>query len=150
MAVNWFKTTLINLAVLILFVSDRILKLFFRQLSGGEFFVWGDWFKLKMTLNRGVAFGWPINYYLLIGLHILIVVFLVFLLVGFYRRRRYLMIFLTSLVLAGAISNLLDRIFFGGVIDYFEMKYFTVFNLADVMITLGAIGLIGENLRKKN
>ena len=47
------------------------------------------------------------------------------------------------IVLAGAIGNCIDRIVCGYVVDMFEFEFvrFPVFNIADIYITLGAIGL---------
>ena len=42
-----------------------------------------------------------------------------------------------SLVVAGATSNFIDRIFHGGVVDFINFKIWPIFNLADVAITLG-------------
>jgi signal peptidase II len=43
-------------------------------------------------------------------------------------------------ILSGAISNLLDRLFFGYVIDFLGgLKWQTVFNLADIYIIIGCI-----------
>ncbi|MCK5081032.1 MAG: signal peptidase II [Candidatus Moranbacteria bacterium] len=41
------------------------------------------------------------------------------------------------LVLAGALSNLIDRLFLGGVVDYLSILNFPIFNLADSFISLG-------------
>ncbi len=46
-----------------------------------------------------------------------------------------------SLVLAGAVGNLVDRLVWGHVLDFFEIRGFPVFNVADACITVGA-GLI--------
>lgn len=43
-----------------------------------------------------------------------------------------------SAVLAGAIGNLIDRLHYGYVLDFFEFRGFPVFNLADASITVGA------------
>ncbi len=45
------------------------------------------------------------------------------------------------LVLSGAVGNLIDRIFRGAVIDFFEIRLFkfAIFNVADVFITVGAV-----------
>lgn len=49
----------------------------------------------------------------------------------------------TSLIIAGAASNLADRIAHGWVIDYFGPDWgWPVFNLADVVILVGVIGLV--------
>ncbi len=53
-------------------------------------------------------------------------------------------------MITGAISNIIDRLSYGYVIDYLSLRYFTVFNLADVMISSGAIILILKNLKKTN
>jgi len=53
-----------------------------------------------------------------------------------------------SFVLAGASSNLFDRFKYGFVIDYFDLRYFTVFNLADVMIFCGVVSLLFLYSRK--
>lgn len=52
---------------------------------------------------------------------------------------------------AGITHNLYERIYLGFVIDYFDLTFikFPVFNLADVLITFGAIVLIQQILAKK-
>ncbi len=42
-----------------------------------------------------------------------------------------------SLVLAGAVGNLIDRLQFGYVLDFFEVRGFSILNLADACITVG-------------
>ncbi|MDI6758664.1 MAG: signal peptidase II [Candidatus Omnitrophota bacterium] len=46
-----------------------------------------------------------------------------------------------SLILAGALGNLIDRLFFGYVIDFLDFRIWPVFNIADSAITIGAIML---------
>ncbi|GAA3573875.1 hypothetical protein GCM10022222_67800 [Amycolatopsis ultiminotia] len=53
-------------------------------------------------------------------------------------------------VLAGALSNLLDRAFNGVVTDYLHTGWFPTFNLADTLITIGAALLILTTLRQPN
>jgi len=45
-------------------------------------------------------------------------------------------------VLAGAVGNLIDRWMYGFVLDFFEIRGFPVFNLADACITVGAVLII--------
>ncbi|HHT16709.1 MAG TPA: signal peptidase II [Papillibacter sp.] len=49
-----------------------------------------------------------------------------------------------SLVLGGAVGNLIDRVLFGYVADFFEFEFvrFAVFNVADIFITVGGIAFI--------
>ncbi len=56
-----------------------------------------------------------------------------------------------SLLLGGTISNLIDRVVFGYVIDYFEFIIFNFSNnIADIAITLGALMIIAYFIIKKN
>ncbi|MDR3559793.1 MAG: signal peptidase II [Candidatus Pacebacteria bacterium] len=52
------------------------------------------------------------------------------------------------LVLSGAISNIVDRIFFGCVIDYINLRVWPVFNLADVYITIGGALIIWKIVKE--
>jgi signal peptidase II len=54
------------------------------------------------------------------------------------------------LIISGAISNIIDRLFFGCVIDFVDLKIWPVFNLADMYITIGAVALLMEILNIKN
>ena len=58
-----------------------------------------------------------------------------------------------SLVLGGALGNLIDRVRYGYVVDFLDFYYagwhFPAFNVADSAITLGAALLILDSLRKK-
>jgi lipoprotein signal peptidase len=53
------------------------------------------------------------------------------------------------MILAGTLSNLADRLFFGCVIDFIDLKFWPIFNLADVMIVAGAVLLIIQSLNFK-
>jgi len=47
-----------------------------------------------------------------------------------------------AFVLAGAIGNLIDRVRWGYVLDFFEIRGFPIFNVADACITVGAVLII--------
>jgi signal peptidase II len=55
-----------------------------------------------------------------------------------------------SLILGGALGNVIDRVLLGHVIDFirvhYEQYYFPAFNVADSAITIGAILVILDNL----
>jgi signal peptidase II len=102
-------------------------------------------FDLTMVWNYGVSFGalradatW--ERWALVGLSAVIsVVFLVWLL----RSTRLLTIVALSMVIGGAIGNMIDRVRFGAVADFLDVSgigFFPwVFNVADSGITVGAI-----------
>jgi signal peptidase II len=103
-----------------------------------------SFFDLTMVWNYGVSFGalkadamW--ERWALVGLSAIIAtIFAVWL----TRAKRAQTILALSLVIGGAIGNMIDRIRFGAVADFldFSAMYFPwVFNVADSAITLGAI-----------
>jgi len=47
-----------------------------------------------------------------------------------------------AFVLAGALGNLIDRIQWGYVLDFFEIRGFPIFNVADACITVGAVFIV--------
>lgn len=132
------------ITVSLIVVTDRITKLFFSDLlSIGESFpiIKGA---LHMTLvhNTGIAFGLFKNQgVVFIIIPIIATVLLVFN-IFYYRKhkdlsRTYIVAF--SLILGGAIGNLIDRITFGYVIDFIDFRIWPVFNIADSAITIGAL-----------
>jgi len=46
------------------------------------------------------------------------------------------------LILAGAVANLIDRFAYGCVVDFIDLKFWPVFNLADIFIVSGAVFLL--------
>lgn len=51
-------------------------------------------------------------------------------------------LFAFLLIVFGGLSNIIDRFYFGCVIDFIDLKFWPVFNLADVYITMGGIMII--------
>ena len=58
-----------------------------------------------------------------------------------------------AFVIGGGIGNLIDRIFYGSVTDFFQIRLGIfrtgIFNMADVAVTLGVILILALSLRKK-
>lgn len=136
----------LNLIILILFILDRLLKFWFLQ--NPDFtrdFIVGI-LSFRLETNLGIAFGFIFNQMFLLALVIVIIFFLLDILLKVYLRRDLLVIFSLTLIIVGAISNLLDRLRYGFVIDYIDVSFFTVFNLADIMITGGIIILASHIL----
>ncbi len=55
-----------------------------------------------------------------------------------------------AIVLGGAAGNLIDRAYFGGVIDFIAIGPFPAFNIADSALTIGALLLIYHWWRTRN
>ncbi|MFO1433632.1 MAG: signal peptidase II [Candidatus Competibacteraceae bacterium] len=113
-----------------------------------------SFFNLTLLYNTGAAFsflaqagGWQHWFFLLLSLTISIA--LVIWLARLQRGQTLLAIAL-SLILGGAVGNLIDRIVHGHVIDfiqlYYQRWYWPAFNIADSAITVGAVLLVLDNL----
>jgi signal peptidase II len=65
-----------------------------------------------------------------------------------------LLVFSLSLILAGAVGNLIDRLRFEEVIDFLDVYvgsyHWPAFNIADSAISMGAVFLIIEMIRKRD
>lgn len=144
-----------NLIAIAVFLADRFLKIFFQknptELFGGDFFY--GLITFHFAKNTGIAFGIKINQVFLLVLIFIMTLFLASLILQEYKKRNILNTIALFFILTGALSNLADRLKFGYVVDYIDLKYFTIFNLADVAITFGVI-LLGIGIfffdNKKN
>ena len=58
-----------------------------------------------------------------------------------HKRRFAVLLLVLVLVLSGAIGNIIDRLFRGYVVDFFEFTFFEwpVFNVADIYVVVGVI-----------
>ncbi len=95
-------------------------------------------FALNYTINRGISFG------LFQGSTVIISVISVIVLVLLYYYRKefkgkeaYL-----TLIVAGIIGNLIDRVVLGYVRDFLDLKWWPVFNVADSLMFIGVFGLV--------
>lgn len=136
------------MAGLFLFLTDRFIKLFIFEKQTLVFSV-GDYLHFEYMKNPGIAFGMPLNFVLLLFLYIIIIVVLVFMSLKRLTLGQLDLFSALFFIIVGAFSNLIDRIRFGFVIDYIYLKNFSVFNLADIMITLGAISFLLLNFFKQ-
>lgn len=100
----------------------------------------------NFTPNYNISFSLPFggNYLSLIIILIIIALFLV----AFSKKTNNNESLALNLIIIGAVSNLIDRLQYGYVVDYLDLRWFTVFNLADVMISLSTIYLIIITLKK--
>jgi len=112
-------------------------------------------FDLVRAHNTGAAFsflagasGWQRWFF--IGLGAVAAIFIVWLLAR--HRDQRLFCWALSLVLGGAVGNVLDRIQHGHVVDFIQVHwagaYFPSFNVADSAISIGAVLLILDELRR--
>lgn len=108
-------------------------------------------FSLVQTRNRGMAFGLlnragsDLSYYFLVGATLVAVVLLLFWFARLKDDERRLVLGL-SLILGGAIGNLIDRLSLGEVIDFLDFHigpyHWPAFNIADSAITVGTFWIV--------
>ena len=105
-----------------------------------------NFFNFTYITNDGMAFGinFPFGYFIFTTVSILLTAFLFWYLWS-VRNHSIIIRLGIGLIIAGAIGNLIDRIFLGEVIDFLDFMigdfHWYVFNLADSYVTVG-MGLV--------
>jgi signal peptidase II len=103
-----------------------------------EYPVINNFFYLTYVENRGAAFGILKDKKIFFVTITLIIVTVLFVLLYRQKGKFNLMSISLILIIGGAIGNLIDRIRFSYVIDFFDFKFFpAVFNVADIAIVVG-------------
>ena len=124
---------------------DRFSKIYFsHSLALGESWpVLRGIFHITLVNNTGIAFGLFKNQGIVFIIIPLIAIVLLIFNIYYYRNnqenlsRTYIVAF--SLILGGAIGNLIDRIYLGYVIDFLDFRVWPVFNIADASISVGIL-----------
>lgn len=133
--------------ILILFVALDLVTKFLAAITltlGKSVSVIPNVFQLTLVHNTGAAFGmgqrWSVPFFVLATLVALGVVGYLFCRLSLNER---LSMWALILIMAGAIGNLVDRVRFGYVVDFFDAyvgkHHWPAFNVADSAITIGAI-----------
>lgn len=134
---------LATIASVILIAADQIIKNWVQMnLAGGkDIELIKNVLYLKYTENTGVAFSMfrDMRWLLVAVTGVMLLAVLGAFLSGKVSNKWY--ISSLSLILAGGVGNLIDRVSLGYVIDYVDFRaiHFAIFNLADSCITVGAV-----------
>ena len=148
---NFGKNFFINSSLVILiFLIDRISKIYVinldEKLTESEIFS-SKFLNIYLVWNEGIAFGLfsfdegkLYNFLtILISLILLIILYLIFKSKGFAK-------YALLMILGGALGNLFDRIFYKAVPDFIDFHvgnlHWFIFNVSDIFITSGVIGMI--------
>jgi signal peptidase II len=140
---------------LILLIADQFTKvLILGYYRLGDSTHVTSFFNIVRAHNTGAAFsflagagGW--QRWLFTGIAVAASLFILWLLRSHAGQR--LFAFSLACILGGAIGNLVDRLLHGYVVDFLQFHwktqwYFPAFNIADTAITIGAVGLILDEL----
>ena len=154
---QYFLPAIVSLAVIIL---DQCTKyLIIKSLALYQSFTIIDhYLTIVHTRNKGIAFGLlsgqesGIRVFILIFTSLLAIAFILYLLNSLKGKYTYAA-FTLSLILGGAIGNLIDRIRWGSVIDFIDLHWYRyhwpAFNCADSAISIGLVLLIIGIITKK-
>ncbi|MDD2354173.1 hypothetical protein EOL94_04250 [bacterium] len=148
------KIKLNNIAIIFIIAIFFILDRCFKKIAisfDGEWVIVKNLLSFKFAANHNIAFSLPLSIYITLPLTLLIIIGLITWLILLIKKRdlNHLSLLSLLLIILGALSNLIDRFQLKYVIDYLNIKDFSILNLADVMISLGAF-LYLLKLSKKN
>jgi len=143
--------------ILAIFFFDRFTKIYLLNLQEDgtdiDFYI-TSFLNFYLVWNTGIGFGLAsmetnIYYHVLTAVIAIINIALIFFLVKSKSYYAYLI----ALIIGGSLGNLFDRIYYYAVPDFIDLHlgnfHWFIFNVADIFISLGIIGLLFIELTKK-
>ena len=143
--------------ILAIFFLDRKTKIYLINLqtegTNIDFYIY-PFLNFYLVWNTGIGFGLAsleanIYYHILTSVIVIINIGLIFLLI----RSKKVYTYLIALIIGGSLGNLFDRIYYYAVPDFIDLHlgsyHWFIFNVADIFITVGIIGLLTVELLKK-
>ncbi len=133
----------------LLALIDQTLKYLARTNDDFTWYILNPYLGWEYFENTGIAFSLPVPQSVIITISAGVIAILSYTLVRTVLLGRMRVFCATVLIMFGAISNFLDRILFGFTIDYLRV-YTGVFNIADVLIVVGAVLFLYESSDRKS
>ena len=143
--------------ILSIFFFDRFAKIYLINLQSTgtdiDFYIF-PFLNFYLIWNTGIGFGLVametnIYYHILTSIIVIINIGLIFFLI----KSKGIHVYLIALIIGGSLGNLFDRIYYYAVPDFVDLHlgdyHWFIFNVADIFITVGIIGLILIELLKK-
>tara|TARA_B100000029_G_scaffold496823_1_gene563630 strand:+ start:658 stop:1119 length:462 start_codon:yes stop_codon:yes gene_type:complete len=146
--------------ILFIFFLDRVTKIYLLNLQENgtdvDFYI-NPFLNFYLVWNTGIGFGLAsmesnIYYHILT----LIIAIINIGLIVFLLKTKGIYSYFIALIIGGSLGNLFDRIYYYAVPDFIDLHlgnyHWFIFNIADIFITTGIIGLISVELlvKKKN
>ena len=143
--------------ILTIFFFDRMTKIYLINLQEEgidiDLYIY-SFLNIYLVWNTGIGFGLAsmesnIYYHVLTAFIVTINIGLIFFLI----KSRGIYAYLIALIIGGSLGNLFDRIYYYAVPDFIDLHlgnyHWFIFNVADIFITTGIIGLVLVELLKK-
>ena len=144
--------------VLTIFFLDRATKLYLIDLQSNgtdvDFYIF-SFLNFLLVWNTGIGFGLAslessIYYHVLTG----IIAIINFVLIYFLLKAKGFSAYMFGILIGGSLGNLFDRIYYYAVPDFIDLHlgnfHWFIFNVADIFITIGIIGIVFLELFKHN
>lgn len=130
-------------------ILDQCIKFFAVKFSFDKLVLIPNFLWLTYIENKGAAFGLFAGKSYLLGLvNILIVLVIIY--YNFKNKLKPVDYVPLAFIVGGAVGNAIDRLIFGSVIDFIDLGWFPIFNIADSFIVIGFIWLIVNEIIKSN
>ena len=143
--------------ILVTFFLDRGVKIYLLNLQATgtdiDYYIF-PFLNFYLVWNTGIGFGLislesNIMYHMLTAIILVINIVLIIFLI----KSKGIAAYLVALIIGGALGNLFDRIYYYAVPDFIDLHFrdfhWFIFNVADIFITVGIIGLIIIELFRK-
>ena len=143
--------------ILTIFFLDRITKIYLINLQADgtdiDFYIY-PFLNFYLVWNTGIGFGLAsmeanVYYHILTSIIVIVNIGLIF----FLMKSKAIYSYFIALIIGGSLGNLFDRIYYYAVPDFMDLHlgryHWFTFNVADIFITAGIIGLILVELLKK-
>ena len=143
--------------ILTLFFIDRLSKIYLINLQSTgtdiDFYIF-PFLNFYLVWNTGIGFGLAamesnIYYHILTSIIAIVNIGLIFFLI----KSKGIYAYSIVVIIGGSLGNLFDRIYYYAVPDFIDLHignfHWFIFNVADIFITVGIIGLVFAELSKK-
>ena len=140
-----------------IFLIDRLAKLYLINLQERgievDFYIL-PFLNFYLVWNTGIGFGLAsteanIFYHIMTTAIIIVNLLLIY----FLLKAKDIYLYLISITLGGSLGNLFDRLYYYAVPDFIDIHvgnfHWFIFNVADIFITIGIIGMIFVELTKQ-
>ena len=123
-------------------ISKAIILNYFSNNSAASIPLLPGIFHVTFVRNTGIAFGLfqENSFFITTSIFICVILLLLISLKLRNSGKNYQMAY--GLVMGGALSNFIDRLRFGYVVDFLDFQVWPVFNIADSCITVGIVVLM--------